>query len=51
MRLLRQASIDTELDLAVLASHGRNRLMDALIGSVAKRLLETSITDTLIVRG
>lgn len=51
VRLLRQASIDTELDLAVLASHGRNRLMDALIGSVAKRLLETSITDTLIVRG
>lgn len=51
MRLLRQASLDEALDLSVIATHGRSRLMDALIGSVAKRLLETSITDTLIVRG
>ncbi|RMH93370.1 universal stress protein [Lysobacter pythonis] len=51
VRLLRQASLDERLDLAVIASHGRGRLADALIGSVAKRLLETAITDTLIVRG
>ena len=51
VRLLRLASVEDELDLTVIASHGRSQLMDALIGSVAKRLLETAITDTLIVRG
>ena len=50
VRLLRQASGDESLDLAVIATHGRSQLMDALIGSVAKRLLETAVTDTLIVR-
>lgn len=51
IRLLRQVSNEEALDLAVIASHGRTRLMDVLIGSVAKRLLETAVTDTLIVRG
>lgn len=51
IRLLRQASEDENLDLTIIATHGRSHLVDVLIGSVAKRLLETSITDTLIVRG
>ncbi|MDO5609972.1 MAG: universal stress protein [Pseudomonadota bacterium] len=51
IRLLRQVSEAENLDLAVIATHGRSHLVDVLIGSVAKRLLETSITDTLIVRG
>ncbi len=51
IRLLHQVSTDEQLDLAVIASHGRSRLADVLIGSVAKRLLETAVTDTLIVRG
>ncbi|MGY0505601.1 universal stress protein [Luteimonas sp. e5] len=51
IRLLRQAALDENVQLAVIASHGRTRLADALIGSVAKRLLETAITDMLIVRG
>lgn len=51
VRLLRQASEEENLDLTIIATHGRSHLMDVLIGSVAKRLLETSVTDTLIVRG
>lgn len=50
VRLLRRASEDAPLDLAVLASHGRGRLQDMLVGSVATRLLETAVTDTLLVR-
>ena len=37
-------------DIILMASHGRNRLVDRLIGSVATRLLETVPNDLLVVR-
>lgn len=47
-RLLRQHAADAEL--VVLATHGRGALFELLIGSVARRLVATLETDTLLVR-
>jgi len=45
--LQRQA---TEADLIVVATHGRGALFELLIGSIARRLVATLETDTLLVR-
>ena len=50
VRLVRQQVDHDGAELVVMASHGRSRLLDRLVGSVAQRLLETSNTDTLVVR-
>lgn len=50
VRLVRQQVDHAGAELVVMASHGRGRLMDKLVGSVAQRLLETANTDTLVVR-
>ena len=50
VRLLRDHSREHATELTVIASHGRSRLIDRLIGSVAERLLETVGTDLLVVR-
>ena len=47
-RLLRRHAADAEL--VVLATHGRGALFELLIGSVARRLVATLETDTLLVR-
>jgi nucleotide-binding universal stress UspA family protein len=39
-----------QMDLTVIGSHGRGAVFDALIGSTAKRLVETLEGDLLIVR-
>lgn len=41
---------DNDVDLTVIASHGRGAFFDALIGSTAKRLVETLESDLLIIR-
>lgn len=41
---------DRQMDLTVIGSHGRGAVFDALIGSTAKRLVETLEGDLLIVR-
>ena len=50
VRMLREHARETDLDLTVIAAHGRSALIDRLIGSVADRLLETVGTDLLIAR-
>lgn len=50
VRLLREHAREAGTDLTVIASHGRSKLMDTLMGSVAERLLETVGTDLLVVR-
>lgn len=50
VRLLREHAHETDVDLTVIAAHGRSALMDRLLGSVAQRLLETVGTDLLLVR-
>ncbi|MDO5505276.1 MAG: universal stress protein [Pseudoxanthomonas suwonensis] len=50
VRLARHQVDHGGAELLVMASHGRSRLMDKLVGSVAQRLLETANTDTLVVR-
>lgn len=50
VRLVRECSHADGHDLVVIGSHGRARLVDKLIGSVATRLLETVPTDLLVVR-
>lgn len=50
VRMLREHARETDLDLTVIAAHGRSALIDRLIGSVADRLLETVGTDLLVVR-
>lgn len=50
VRMLREHGRETDLDLTVIAAHGRSALIDRLIGSVADRLLETVATDLLVVR-
>ena len=50
VRLLRQHAMIRPGTLAVIASHGRSALADRLVGSVAKRLLETAACDMLVVR-
>ncbi len=37
-------------ELVIVATHGRGALFDLLIGSVARRIVETVETDTLLVR-
>ncbi|WP_037082004.1 universal stress protein [Pseudoxanthomonas sp. J35] len=48
--LMRLYAEQFPVDLAVVASHGRSAVFDALLGSVARRLVEDSPVDTLIVR-
>ncbi|MDE2407928.1 MAG: universal stress protein [Xanthomonadaceae bacterium] len=50
VRLLREHAREAGTDLTVIASHGRSKLLDKLVGSVAERLLETVGTDLLVVR-
>lgn len=50
VRLVRHQVDHAGVDLVVMASHGRSRMLDKLVGSVAQRLLETANTDTLVVR-
>lgn len=50
VRLLRQHVQTQGTELAVIATHGRSALVDRLVGSVAKRLLETAPCDILVVR-
>ena len=50
VRMLREHARETNVDLTVIAAHGRSALFDRLIGSVADRLLETVGTDLLVVR-
>ncbi len=49
-RLLRQHAEAEDIDLAVVGTHGRGALFELLIGSVARRLVATLETDTLLVR-
>lgn len=49
-QLLQRHARDYPVDLAVIGSHGRSALYDALIGSVATRILDQSPLDTLVVR-
>ena len=49
-RLLRQHVEAGDIDLAVVGTHGRGALFELLIGSVARRLVATLETDTLLVR-
>lgn len=50
VRLVRHQVDHGGAELVVMGAHGRSALMDRLVGSVAKRLLETANTDTLVVR-
>ena len=47
--LLNDYAIESDSDLAVLGSHGRSALYDIMIGSVARRVLEQSAIDVLLV--
>lgn len=49
-RLLRQHVEAEDVDLAVVGTHGRGALFELLIGSIARRLVATLETDTLLVR-
>ncbi|MQP74391.1 universal stress protein [Stenotrophomonas sp. MYb238] len=49
-RLLRQHAQAEDIDLAVVGTHGRGALFELLIGSIARRLVATLETDTLLVR-
>ncbi len=49
-RLLRLYAQQYDADLAVVGTHGRSALFDAVIGSVAKRILEQAPIDVLVVR-
>lgn len=51
IRQLREHARANATELTVIASHGRSALMDRLLGSVAQRLIETTGTDLLLVRG
>lgn len=50
VRLTYEYARDHEADLIVLGTHGRSALFDILIGSIARRILETAATDILLVR-
>lgn len=50
VRLTYEYARDHEADLIVLGTHGRSALFDILIGSIARRILETAATDVLLVR-
>lgn len=47
--LLNDYALDSDSQLAVLGSHGRSALYDILIGSVARCVLESAVTDVLLV--
>jgi len=49
-RLLRQHAQAEDIDLVVVGTHGRGALFELLIGSIARRLVATLETDTLLVR-
>lgn len=49
-QLLPQYAQQHPADLAVLGTHGRSALFDIVLGSVARRILEASPIDTLVVR-
>ena len=51
VRQLREHARRHATELTVIASHGRSALRDRLLGSVARRLVETAVTDVLLVRG
>ncbi|WP_037060050.1 universal stress protein [Pseudoxanthomonas suwonensis] len=48
--LMRLYAEQFPVDLAVVASHGRSAMFDVVLGSVARRLVEDSPVDTLVVR-
>lgn len=50
VRLIHEYVRDHDADLIALGTHGRSALFDMLIGSIAKRILETAATDVLLVR-
>lgn len=50
VRLTYEYARDHEADLIALGTHGRSALFDILIGSIARRILETAATDVLLVR-
>lgn len=50
VRLTYEFTRDHQADLIALGTHGRSAIFDILIGSIAKRILETAITDVLLVR-
>lgn len=49
-QLLYEYARDAEVDLVVLASHGRSALVDVIIGSVAGALMTTLPCDALLMR-
>ncbi|MCD9088378.1 universal stress protein [Stenotrophomonas sp. SY1] len=49
-RMLTEHARAADMELVIVATHGRSALFDLLIGSVARRLVETLETDTLLVR-
>ena len=50
VRLTYEYVRDQHADLIALGTHGRSALFDILIGSIAKRILETAATDVLLAR-
>ncbi len=48
--LLHDYVVGNSVDLVVVGTHGRSAIFDALIGSVAKRILEDVPCDILVVR-
>ena len=49
-RILADHARSAGTELVIVATHGRGALFDLLIGSVARRIVETLETDTLLVR-
>lgn len=50
VRLTYEYARDHDADLIALGTHGRSGLFNILIGSVARLILETAVTDVLLVR-
>lgn len=48
--LLEKYVADTQVDLVVVATHGRSGLLSVLLGSVATRILDSVPCDVLVVR-
>ena len=48
--LLEKYVVDKQVDLMVVATHGRSGLLGVLLGSVATRILDSVPTDVLVVR-
>ncbi len=49
-RVVSEQAVMAGSELVVVATHGRGALYDLLIGSIARRLVETLEIDTLLVR-